>query len=152
MNNMINDKLDMFIMSAMKEHNEARVRTLRAIKAKFTEWKTSKQNVGKELTEDVELQIINKMVKERTESADLYEQGHRLDLAEAEKAEIDILKEFLPAPVTEEDILKCFNDVIGQNGVEPIKKNMGIIIKTIKSILPSADGKLVSQVVMKYLS
>ena len=152
MNNSINDKLDMFIMSAMKEHNEARVRTLRAIKAKFTEWKTSKQNVGKELTEDVELQIINKMVKERTESADLYEQGHRLDLAEAEKAEIDILNEFLPTPATEENILKCFNDVIGQDGVEPIKKNMGIIIKTIKSILPSADGKLVSQVVMKYLS
>ena len=152
MDNLINDKLDMFIMSAMKEHNEARVRTLRAIKAKFTEWKTSKQNVGKELTEEVEIQIINKMVKERIESADLYEQGHRLDLAEAEKAEADILKEFLPAPVTEEDILKCFYDVIGQDGVEPIKKNMGIIIKTIKSILPGADGKLVSQVVMKYLS
>lgn len=92
------------------------------------------------------------MVKERTESADLYEQGHRLDLAEAEKVEIDILKEFLPAPVTEEDILKCFYDVIGQDGVEPIKKNMGIIIKTIKSILPGVDGKLVSQVVTKYLS
>ena len=152
MNNMINDKLDALIMSAMKEHNEARVRTLRAIKAKFTEWKTSKQNVGKELTEEVEIQIINKMVKERTESADLYEQGHRLDLAETEKAEIDILNEFLPAPVTEEDILKCFYDVIGQDGVEPIKKNMGIIIKTIKSILPSADGKLVSQVVTKYLN
>ena len=152
MDNLINDKLDMFIMSAMKEHNEARVRTLRAIKAKFTEWKTSKQNVGKELTKEIKIQIINKMVKERTESADLYEQGHRLDLAEAEKAEIDILKEFLPAPVTEEDILKCFYDVIGQDGVEPIKKNMGIIIKTIKSILPGADGKLVSQVVTKYLN
>lgn len=152
MNNMINDKLDALIMSAMKEHDEVCVRTLRAIKAKFTEWKTSKQNVGKELTKEIKIQIINKMVKERTESADLYEQGHRLDLAEAEKAEIDILKEFLPAPVTEEDILKCFYDVIGQDGVEPIKKNMGIIIKTIKSILPGADGKLVSQVVMKYLS
>lgn len=152
MGNMINDKLDTLIMSAMKEHNEARVRTLRAMKSKFTEWKTAKQNVGKEFTEEVELQIINKMVKERTESTDLYEQAHRLDLAEAEKAEIDILNEFLPTPATEEDILKCFNDIIGQDGVEPIKKNMGIIIKMIKSSLPGADGKLVSQVVMKYLS
>lgn len=149
---MINDKLDILIMSAMKEHDEVRVRTLRAMKAKFTEWKTSKQNIGKALTEEVELQIINKMVKERTESADLYEQGHRLDLAEAEKAEIDVLTEFLPTPATEEDILKCFNDVIGQDGVEPIKKNMGIIIKMIKGSLPGADGKLVSQVVMKRLS
>ena len=141
----------MFIMSAMKEHNEARVRTLRAMKAKFTEWKTSKQNVGKELTEEVEIQIINKMVKERTESADLYEQGHRLDLAKAEKVEIDILNEFLPTPATEEDILKCFNDVIGQDGVEPIKKNMGIIIKTIKGSLPNADGKLISEIVKEHL-
>lgn len=150
--NMINDRLDTLIMSAMKEHNETRVRTLRAMKAKFTEWKTSKQNVGKEFTEEVELQIINKMVKERTESADLYEQAHRLDLAEAEKAEIDILNEFLPTPATEKDILKCFNDVTGQDGVEPIKKNMGTIIKMIKSSLPGADGKLVSQVVIKYLN
>ncbi len=147
-----NDILDTLIMSAMKERNEVRVRTLRAMKANFTEWKTAKQNIGKELTEEVELQIINKMVKERTESADLYEQGHRPDLAEAEKAEIDILNEFLPVPATEEDILKCFNDVIGQDDIEPIKKNMGVIIKTIKSILPGADGKLVSQIVMKRLN
>jgi hypothetical protein len=152
MSNLINDRLDMLIMSYMKEHDEVCVRVLRAMKAKFTEWRTAKQNIGKEFTEEVELQIINKMVKERTESADLYEQAHRLDLAEAEKAEIDILNEFLPTPATEEDILKCFNDVIGQDGFEPIKKNMGIIIKTIKSALPGADGKLVSQVVMKYLS
>lgn len=150
--NMINDRLDTLIMSAMKEHNETRVRTLRAMKAKFTEWKTSKQNVGKEFTEEVELQIINKMVKERTESADLYEQAHRLDLAEAEKAEIDILNEFLPIPATEEDINIAFDEVIVENEISPEKKNMGIIIKTIKSKLPGADGKLVSQVVMKRLN
>ena len=146
-----NDILDTLIMSAMKEHDEVRVRTLRAMKAKFTEWKTSKQNVGKTLTEEVELQIINKMVKERTESADLYEQAHRTDLAEAEKAEIDVLTGFLPVPATEEDILKCFNDVTGQDGFEPVKKNMGVIIKAIKSKLPGVDGKLVSQIVMKRL-
>ena len=152
MDNMINDKLDALIMSAMKEHDEVCVRTLRAMKAKFTEWRTAKQNAGKELTKEIKIQIINKMVKERVESADLYEQAHRLDLAEAEKAEIEVLNEFLPTPATEEDVLKCFNDVIGQDGIEPIKKNMGIIIKMIKSSLPGADGKLVSQVVMKHLS
>lgn len=149
---MINDKLDILIMSAMKEHDEVRVRTLRVMKAKFTEWKTSKQNIGKALTEEVELQIINKMVKERTESADLYEQGHRLDLAEAEKAEISILTEFLPTPATEEDVNKTFDEVIVVDEVSPEKKNMGVIIKAIKSKLPGADGKLVSQVVMKRLS
>jgi uncharacterized protein YqeY len=152
MDNMINDKLDMLIMSAMKTHDEVRVRTLRAMKAKFTEWKTSKQNVGKKLTEDIEIQIINKMVKERIESADLYEQAHRLDIAEDEKAEAYILEEFLPIPATEEDINKAFDEVIVIDEISPEKKNMGVIIKSIKSKLPGADGKLVSQVVMKRLS
>lgn len=148
---MINDRLDTLIMSYMKEHDEVRVRTLRAMKAKFTEWRTAKQNIGKEFTEEVELQIINKMVKERTESADLYEQAHRPDLAEAEKAEISILNKFLPTPATEEDINKAFDEVIVVDEISPEKKNMGTIIKAIKSKLPGADGKLVSQVVMKRL-
>ena len=147
-----NDILDTLIMSAMKEHNEVRVRTLRAMKDKFTGWKTAKQNVGKTLTSEVELQIINKMVKERTESADIYEQVHRTDLAEAEKAEIAILNEFLPTPATEEDINKAFDELIVVDEISPEKKNMGTIIKAIKSKLPGADGKLVSQVVMKRLA
>ena len=58
---------------------------------------------------------------------------------------------FLPKAATEEDILKCFNDVIGQDGVEPTKNNMGIIIKTIKAALPTADGGLVAQIVKSRL-
>ena len=139
-------------MQAMKEHNTARTETLRAIKTAFMNWETSKEHAWQELTEADEIQIIKKLVKQREESVEQFMAAGREELANEEHKQMVILKEFLPAEATEEDILKCFNDVIGQDGFEPIKKNMGIIIKTIKGSLPSADGKLVAQIVQKYLS
>ena len=133
------NELNSLIMQAMKEHNTTRTETLRAIKTAFMNWETSKEHAGQELTEADEIQIIKKLVKQREE------------LANEEHKQMVVLKEFLPTEATEEDILKCFNDVIDQDGVEPIKKNMGIIIKMIKGSLPNADGKLVAQTVQKYL-
>ena len=145
------NELNSLIMQAMKEHNTTRTETLRAIKTAFMNWETSKEHAGQELTEADEIQIIKKLVKQREESVEQFMAAGREELANEEHKQMVILKEFLPAEATEEDILKCFNDVIGQDGFEPVKKNMGIIIKTIKGSLPSADGKLVAQIVQKYL-
>ena len=146
------NELNGLIMQAMKEHNTTRTETLRAIKTAFMNWETSKEHAGQDLTEADEIQIIKKLVKQREESVEQFMAAGREELANEEHKQMVILKEFLPAEATEEDILKCFNDVIGQDGFEPIKKNMGIIIKTIKGSLPSADGKLVATTVQKYLS
>ena len=145
------NELNSLIMQAMKEHNTTRTETLRAIKTAFMNWETSKEHAGQELTEADEIQIIKKLVKQREESVEQFMAAGREELANEEHKQIVVLKEFLPADATEEGILKCFNDVIGQDGFEPIKKNMGIIIKTIKGSLPSADGKLVAQIVQKRL-
>jgi len=146
------NELNSLIMQAMKEHNTTRTETLRAIKTAFMNWETSKEHARQELTEADEIQIIKKLVKQREESVEQFMTAGREELANEEHAQMVILKEFLPAEATEDDILRCFNDVIGQNGIEPIKKNMGIIIKMIKSSLPSADGKLVATIVQKHLS
>ncbi len=151
MDNLVNDKIDMFIMSAMKAHDTVRTETLRSMKTAFMEWKTSKANVGKTLDEATEMQILNKMVKQRQESITEFEKAGRTELAEHEKQQLNVIQEFLPQAATEDDILKCFNDVIGQDGFEPIKKNMGIIIKTIKGTLPNADGGLIAQIVKSKL-
>ena len=149
---MINNQMDKLIMEAMKAHDNVRKEALRAIKAALLLWQTSKENTNKPITEEVEIKVIQKMVKQRQESIEQFTAAGRQDLVDTEEAQLNILKEFLPVEATKEDILKCFNDVIGQDGFEPIKKNMGIIIKTIKSSLPSADGKLVATTVQKYLS
>ena len=146
------NELNSLIMQAMKEHNTSRTETLRAIKTAFMNWQTSKEHAGQELTEADEIQIIKKLVKQREESVEQYMAAGREELANEEQKQIMVLKEFLPAEATEEDIVRAFLQVKEVNGLEPIKKNMGVFVKEIKKSLPTADGKLVAMTVQKHLS
>ena len=146
------NELNNLIMQAMKEHNTSRTETLRAIKTAFMNWQTSKEHAGQELTEADEIQIIKKLVKQREESVEQYIAARRGELANEEQKQIMVLKEFLPAEATEEDIVRAFLQVKYVNGLEPIKKNMGVFVKGIKKALPTADGKLVAMTVQKHLS
>lgn len=146
------NELNGLIMKAMKEHNTSRTETLRAIKTAFMNWQTSKEHAGQELTEADEIQIIKKLVKQREESVEQFRAAGREELANEEQKQIMVLKEFLPAEATEEDIIRAFLQVKDANGLEPIKKNMGVFVKEIKKILPTADGKLVAMTVQKHLS
>lgn len=148
---MLYETIDKLIMGSMKAHNEVRIKTLRAIKNEFLKWKTAKENAGKELDESTEINLIKKMIKTRTESADLYEQAGRIDLAESEKQEIEVLEEFIPRAATEEEIINTFILVVKEGHITPIKKNMGMIIKRIKDILPNADGAMVAKIVKSNL-
>ena len=146
------NELNSLIMQAMKEHNTSRTETLRAIKTAFMNWQTSKEHAGQELTEADEIQIIKKLVKQREESVEQFRAAGREELANEEQKQIMVLKEFLPAEATEEDIVRAFLQVKDVNGLEPIKKNMGVFVKEIKKALPTADGKLVAMTVQKHLS
>lgn len=139
-------------MQAMKEHNTTRTETLRAIKTAFMNWETSKEHAGQELTEADEIQIIKKLVKQREESVEQFMAAGREELANEEHKQMVILKEFLPADATEDDIVRVFLQVKDINEWEPIKKNMGLFVKEIKKMLPTADGKLVATTVQKHLS
>lgn len=146
------NELNSLIMQAMKEHNTSRTETLRAIKTAFMNWQTSKEHAGQELTEADEIQIIKKLVKQREESVEQYMAAGRGELVNEEQKQIMVLKEFLPAEATEEDIVRAFLKVKNANGLELIKKNMGVFVKEIKKALPTADGKLVAMTVQKHLS
>lgn len=145
---MLNEQIDNLIKEAMLEKDALRTNVLRAIKAKFLEFKTAKN--AKPLDEIAECSILNKMVKDREESARLYSTNGRDDLAEAELAEVNVLIEFLPRPVTEEELTNAINKVIIT--IEPIKKNMGLIIKEVKAKYPQADGKALAKLVQNVLT
>lgn len=151
MDDLLNDKLEMFIMNAMKSGDSVRRETLRAIKATFLNWKTDKQNIGKQLTHSIEVQLLYKMIKTRMDSIDQYEEAGRLDLANEERQQIQIIKEFLPCEVSQEQIEKAFNVIQLENGWELVKKNMGLFIKAIKEMYPYSDGKIVSDFVKSKL-
>jgi len=143
---MIKDYLDTLIMSAMKEGNKTELNTYRAIKTKFMEHKTAKNAIP--LTEEVEILLIRKMVIARNDAAEKFKECGRFELAEIELAESGILQKFLPAEVSDEDILK----VIKECGIEYVMKNMGSIIKYVKEKLPFADGKKVSDLVRIFIN
>jgi uncharacterized protein YqeY len=146
------NELNGLIMQAMKEHKKMRLEALRAVKTAFLNWETSKEHAGKELTEADEIQIIKKLVKQREESIEQFMAAGRDELANEEHMQMTVLKEFLPAEATEEDIVRVFLQVKDINEWEPIKKNMGLFVKEIKKALPTADGKLVATTVQKHLS
>lgn len=146
---MIKETINGHIMSAMKAGDKIRTKALRAIKNGIMNWETAKNNVGKTLDDATEINIIRKLKEQYLDAAVQCNDGNHNELVAENNAIAEVLIEFLPAPVTE-DAIQSFIDGNFTND-ELIKKNMGIIIKAIKEFYPAADGKLVSQVVLKNL-
>jgi uncharacterized protein YqeY len=153
---MLKESLNGQIAFAMKINDKIKVEALRAIKTAFMNWETAKENVGKSLDEATEFNIIRKLFSQYEDAAKQCNDGKHDELVAEYLATASILKEYLPKPATEEEILNVFSNLKDGTGfdspIEPIKKNMGLFIKQIKETLPNADGKLVSQIVMKNLN
>ena len=146
---MIKERLPILISETMKAGNKVKLEALRAVKTAFMNWETAKENVGKSITDAVEISIVSKLVAQYEDTAKQCDDGKHDELVHEALTMAQILKGYLPKPATEEEIVFAFGNI--ELDVEPIKKNMGVFIKRIKEMLPNADGKLVSQVVMKNL-
>lgn len=146
---MLQDKINSMIMTSMKSGEKEKAETYRLIKAKLLEAKTAKN--AKPIDEATEFTILNKMVKERLDDATNYEANGRKDLADKERLEASIISELLPKAATEDEINNAINEFASNNGCID-KKSMGLAIKYVKSKYATADGKLVSTLVMKRLS
>ena len=138
------------IKEAMKAKDTIALQALRAVKAAFLLAKTA-TGVQEELTEEQELKIIQKQVKQRKDSAAIFIQQKRQDLAEPELAEIAVLKQFLPEALSEEEIEKVVLKTIAQLGASGMK-DMGAVMGMVSTELSGkADGKIISTVVKKQL-
>ena len=146
---MLQDKINSMIMTSMKSGEKEKAETYRLIKAKLLEAKTAKN--AKPIDEAVEFTILNKMVKERLDDAANYEANGRKDLADKERLEASIISELLPKAATEDEINNAIDEFVSNNGCID-KKSMGLAIKYVKLKYATADGKLVSTLVMKRLS
>ena len=135
------------IMCAMKAHDKVASETYKLLKAKILEFKTAKN--AREYNDAEEINLINKMISDRKNTADIYIQNDRKDLADAELAQADVLQKLLPELPTKDDIMEYLNEYY-PNGIE--KKAMGFVIKEVKDALLGADGKLVSECVKSKIS
>ncbi|MDC0231531.1 GatB/YqeY domain-containing protein [Aureispira] len=146
----LTDLVNVGIKDAMKEKNEARKRTLRAIKAQLLLLKTS--GTGVEVTETQEIKLLQKMVKERQDSYTIYVQQKRDDLAKPEKEEMDIIKEFLPQQMSEEELTFALKEIISQTGASSMKDMGRVMGMANKQFAGKADGKMISSIVKSLLS
>ena len=145
-------EVDKLIAGALKERNEVKVAAYRAIKTAEMNYKTAKN--AKPLDDAAEIQIIKKLVTQREESANIYRENNRPELAEREEAEIKYLKELLPPEVSQDDIIAAVIAwaVAESNGETIPKARMGEVIKAVKAKFPTADGKLVADCVKEKLA
>ena len=138
------DKLMADMKDAMKAHNMQTVNAVRGVIAKV---KDLTVNAGKEITDDVVLAVVAKGVKQREESIAQFESAGRAELAAGEKTELEFLKGYLPAQLSEAEVAEVVKTTVAELGATS-KKDMGRVMKEVMArVKGQADGKLVSKLV-----
>jgi uncharacterized protein YqeY len=134
---------------AMKSNDKLRLSTIRMVRSAL---KNKEIDLRKTLEDEDIVKVIQVMVRKGEESVEQFQSGGRMDLVEKEKSEIEILKSFLPQPLSQEEILKIIDESIHETQASS-PKDIG---KVMKSVLPKiggkADGKLINQLVKERLS
>ncbi|WP_316787234.1 GatB/YqeY domain-containing protein [Pedobacter frigiditerrae] len=147
---MISATIDQEIKQAMLAKDQAKLRGLRAIKAAFLLAKTEKGH-AEELTEDGEIKILQRLVKQRKESATIYKEQGREDLFTVEQEEIDVISQFLPQQLDRADIEKVIARIISETGATSVKEMGKIMGLANKELAGKADGKLIGEIVKTQL-
>jgi len=144
------EKISSSIISAMKEKNVDELESLRAIKSALLLAQTQKGSDGN-IKESDEIKILQKLVKQRKESAEIYKNQNRLELADIEVKQSKIIERFLPVQMNFEDLEKLIVEIINQTGAQGMKdmgKVMGIASVKLSG---KADGKTISNIVRSKL-
>lgn len=139
------------IKKAMLARQKVRLEALRGIKKEFLEAKTAPGANG-ELSDETAIRILTKMVKQRKESAAIYEANNRAELAENELAEAKVIEEYLPAQLSDEELTKAVADIIASVGATSPKdmgKVMGVASKQLSG---KAEGRAISAKVKEMLA
>ena len=147
----IQDQLNLKLKAAMREKNKVALESLRAIKSAILLLQT--QSGVKENPDDSEItKLLQKLVKQRKESASIFRDQGRVDLAESEEAQIEVISQFLPEQLSVEEGENVVNEVshsVGATSMKEMGKVMGIANKKLAG---KTDGKLIAQIVKKRLS
>ena len=139
------------LKEAMKAKDTVALESLRAIKSAILLAKTE-AGAAEELSEADELKLLQKLVKQRKDSAALYAQQGRNDLAEPELAQMAVIEKFLPAQLSEAEVETALRGIINQVGATTPKDMGKVMGVATKQLAGKADGKLISEIVKRLLS
>lgn len=138
------------IKNAMLAKEKEKLEALRSVKAAFMVAKTEKGN--SELTEDKEITIVQKLVKQRLDTAEVYKENNRPELAEKEEKEAKFISVYLPKQLSEEEITAEVKAIIEQTGASTMKDMGKVMGMASKKLAGKADGKIISNIVKQILS
>ena len=147
----LQQQIDQDIKAAMLAKDEARLRGLRAIKAALLLAKTEK-GAAETLTEEGEIKVLQKLVKQRKESADIYKAQNREDLYNVEVEEMQVIEGYFPRQLEKEEVKGLIKDIIAKTGASSIKDMGKVMGAANKELAGKADGKTISEVVKELLS
>ena len=146
----IEEKINESIKDSMKEKNRLRLDSLRAIKSAILIEKT-KSGSKDQIEESVVLKILQKMVKQRNDSAKIYLEQNRKELAEIEVSQANIISEFLPTQLSESELSEIIDKVIEEVGAESMK-DMGKVIANVNvKVSGKAEGRVIAEMVKNKL-
>ena len=147
----LQEKIDQDIKSAMLSKDSARLRGLRAIKAALLVAKTEK-GASDVLTDETEVKVLQKLVKQRKESAEIYQAQNRDDLYQIELEEMQVIEAYLPKQMSRDEVAAHVRDAIQRSGAESMK-DMGKVMGLVnKELAGKADGKTISELVKELLA
>ncbi|MEO1437187.1 MAG: GatB/YqeY domain-containing protein [Bacteroidota bacterium] len=144
------DKINQDLKTAMKAKDKQALKGIRAIKSAILLANTD--GSGKALTEELEIKLLEKLVKQRKDSLEIYQQQGREDLAAVEQAEIEIISKYLPKQLSPEELEAAVKAIIEQTGASSMKDMGKVMGLASKQLAGKADGKTISGVVKALLS
>ena len=145
------DQVSSDIKAAMLAKDKVRLETLRGIKKEFLEAKTAKGGNG-ELADDAATKILVKMVKQRKETAAIYTEQNRPELAQNELAEAAVIEEYLPKQMSEEELTEALKAIIAQVGASSAKDMGKVMGVASKQLAGKAEGRTISAMVKELLA
>ena len=143
-------KINDSIKEAMKAKDDVRLRTARAIKAAIITLKTSGANI--EITEEDEIKLLQKMVKQRKDSLTIFEAQGRTELAKVESDEIAVIESYLPQKLSEAEVEAIVREAIATTGASSMKDMGKVMGVTAKQVAGRAEGAVISSVVKRLLA
>lgn len=145
------DQISQDIVAAMKAKDKVRLEALRNVKKYFIEAKTA-PGANDELSDDDALKILAKLVKQGRDTAALYTEQQRPDLAEAELAQVAVIEAYLPKALTPEELEAALRSIIAETGATSAKEMGKVMGVATKRLAGRADGKAISTLVRQLLA
>ena len=147
----LQETIDQEIKAAMLAKDNAKLRGLRAIKSALLVAKTEK-GAAETITEETEIKVLQRLVKQRRESADIYKQQNREDLYQIEAEEIEVIESFLPKQMDRAEVEQVISQLIKDTGASSVKDMGKVMGAANQQLAGKADGKTIAEIVKNLLS